>query len=99
MPMTDERVKTAYVAWEQSRRELDAKEVLLKAALELHTAGGPLPLQLIGEVNALRTRTDDLFSLAVEAVRTRGVLSGQVRVERKESGGPIAPEPADSGAE
>jgi hypothetical protein len=72
MTIADARVKVAYEAWEESRRDLAAMELLLQAAMQQHATGGPLPLAIIGEVNSLRSRTDRLFSVALEAMGSRG---------------------------
>jgi hypothetical protein len=71
MSRSDEQVKAAYQAWEQSRDRLKAMERLLEDAVKLHSEGGPLPTELMGDVKELRTRTEALLSAALQAITAR----------------------------
>ena len=71
MTRSDEQAKAAYEAWEQSRDRLKAMEKLLESALKLHAAGAPAPTELVADVRALRTRTDELLTAALQAITAR----------------------------
>jgi hypothetical protein len=84
MSRSDERVKAAYQAWEQSRDRLKALELLLEHALKLHSEGGPQPAELIADVQALRSSTDALLAAALAAITRRA--EERARPGFKESG-------------
>lgn len=71
MGRSDEQVKAAYSAWEESRDRLKAMEKRLEDALKLHSQAGPPPDALMADVAALRTRTDALLSVALQAITAR----------------------------
>jgi hypothetical protein len=71
MSRSDEQVKLAYGAWEQSRDRLKALEKLLEQAMTLHAQGASAPTDLVAEIQVLRTRTDELLSVALQAMTAR----------------------------
>jgi hypothetical protein len=72
---SDEPLARARVEWEASNVRLDQAARLLSAALVLHTAGsGPMPIEMMVEVDELRRESGRRFE-SLMAVMATGAAS------------------------
>ena len=71
MSRSDEKVKAAYRAWEQSRDRLKAAERLLLDAIDRGPIGATPPALPVEEVHSLRRQTEDLLAAALLAITAR----------------------------
>jgi len=61
MSRSDEKVKAAYRALEQSRDRLKAAERLLQDAIDMGPVGAAPPARTVEEVGSLQRQTEDLL--------------------------------------
>lgn len=72
MKVTDEQVKRAHERWQESRAEQHALEKILDAAANrARQSGGPLPTELMIQLQGLRGKTDALLSESLRLIRAR----------------------------
>jgi len=65
-------VSLALERWQAIHRELRNMEVVLSEAVRIYAEGrGPVPLQLVSEVTALRGQCAGYFAALVEAVKAK----------------------------
>ena len=71
MSRSDEKVKAAYRALEQSRDRLKAAERLLQDAIDMGPVGAAPPARTVEEVGSLQRQTEDLLGAALRAITAR----------------------------
>jgi hypothetical protein len=65
-------VSLALERWQAIHRELRNMEVVLSEAVRIYAEGrGPVPLQLVSEVTALRGQCAGYFAALIEAVKAQ----------------------------
>lgn len=68
----DATVNRAYSAWMAAKTDLDVRQRALATAIQLYVDGqGPVPDDLVTEVQGYRTRCNALFSEMLEAIKAR----------------------------